>query len=144
MKFDFRFLSIGYCLAFIFFILFFLLSITECEAYWTHDASIVITHKWLISNCSYLFLPPVIILFINRLLKIKIPVKLFVAHFFISLTSISLLAIAIDKPCDYINGGHYKFIDSFMTLGHYLFKFMSYIIICFIIIISFISIVKQK
>lgn len=144
MKVDFRHLILAYSSAFTFCTFFFLAFTTECKAYWMHDASIEITHRWLIGHFSFIFLLPILILFAHKYLQIKTPIKLFVAHLFISLTSISLLAIAINKPCEYINGGHYMFIDSFLTLGFYLFKLISFILIIVIIVMTANAITRQK
>ena len=55
-------------------------------------------------------------------------------HFFVALTSISLLLFAINKPCENVNNGHYMFISSTMTIGYYLLKLISIVIIGIIII----------
>jgi hypothetical protein len=60
--------------------------------------------------------------------------KYFLIHFFISLTSISLLLFAINKPCNNVNNGHYMFINLTMTIGYFLFKLLSLVIISSIII----------
>jgi len=143
MKVDFRYLLFAYCLTFVFYIIFILTSISECVAYWMHDASINITHIWLIGYCCYLFLLPTIILLIFKFNQLEIPIKFFISHFFISLTSISLLAISINEPCEYINDGYYMFTNTTITLGYYLFKLLSFIII-FIIFKTLISSVRLK
>ena len=120
-----------------------LTSIKECEAYWMHDASITITKKKVLINTSYLFLLPVLIILVQTFLKINTQTKLFLTHFFIALTSISLLLLTIDKPCKNLNGGHYMFVSSTMILGYYLFKVTSFIIIG-IIIIQTIKLTKNK
>jgi len=58
MKIEFRHLVMAYGGAFSLFALFFLNFTTDCEAYWMHDASFVITHKSLITFCFELFLFP--------------------------------------------------------------------------------------
>ena len=126
------------------FILHFIKSKNDCVAYWMHDASIEITIEWLIFYCSYLFLLPTSILLILKFIQVKTPIKLFVAHFLFSLTSISLLTIAINKPCEQINGGHYMFINSTLTLGYYLSKLISFIMICSIAVTSFNSLKDRK
>lgn len=132
MKISFWHLVTAYLFAFAFFIVYSLTSTTECEAYWMHDASIVINPKRLAGYCTYLFILPTAILFLQKKFRHKTNTKLFAVHFFISLTSISLITVATNKPCEFINGGHYMFIDPFFTLGYYLFKLISFILICVI------------
>jgi|APTNR8051073442_1049403.scaffolds.fasta_scaffold01174_3 hypothetical protein len=143
MKIDFRYLSSAYCVTFVLFITYFLKSKNDCVAYWMHDASIEITTEWLIYYCFYLFLLPTFILLILKLIQVKVPIKLFIAHFLFSLASISLLTIAIDKPCEQINGGHYMFINSTLTLGYYSSKLISFIMISTIVVTTLISL-KSK
>jgi hypothetical protein len=144
MKIDFRHLTSAYCVTLVFFTTYFLVTNTDCEAYWMHDASIEITTKWLIYYCSYLFLLPTIILFLLKSFQISAPIKLFVAHLLFSLTSISLLTIAISKPCEQVNGGQYMFINSTLTLGYYAFKLLSFIMICIIAVTTFISLKNRN
>jgi hypothetical protein len=143
MKISFWYLIIAYCATFIFYTAIFLTSTTECEAYWIHDDSIHISSKWLVSNCFYLFLLPIHFLLIPKFFKIEIPMKILLAHFLVSWVSISLLALAINQPCQSNSGGHYMFIDTFMTLGYYLFKLISFVILCVIIVMTLMAIVKQ-
>ena len=143
MKVHFKHLLFAYCLTFVFYIIFILTSVSKCVAYWMHDASININPIWLIGYCCYLFLLPTIILLIFKFNQLEIPIKLFISHFLISLASISLLAISINEPCEYMNDGYYMFINTTITLGYYLFKLISFIIII-IIFISLISAVRLK
>ena len=143
MKLDFRHLLFAYCLTFVFYIIFIFTSISECIAYWMHDASIDITHTWLVLYCCYLFILPTIILLFFKLKKLETPIKLFISQFFISLLSISLLALSINEPCEYINNGYYMFTNTTITLGYYLFKLISFIIIV-IIFITLISALRLK
>ena len=111
-----------------------LTSIKECEAYWMHDASITISKQKLLGDTSFLFLVPLIIIIIQAFLKIKTQTNLFLTQFFIAVTSIIFFVFATNKPCDNINGGHYMFINSILTLGYYLFKLISIVIIGIMII----------
>ena len=134
MKISNRELLFIYTIAACFLTIYTLISIKQCEAYWMHDASINITKQKLLLDTLYLFVLPILTLFIQRLFKTKTQTKLFVIHFLIALTSILLLIFAINKPCDNINGGHYMFINSTMTLGYYLLKLICFIIIFIIIL----------
>mgnify|MGYP006902008992 CR=1 FL=1 len=98
-----------------------------------HDASINITKQKLLLDIVYFFVLPILTLFVQRLFKTKTQSLLFLTHFLIALTSILLLILAINKPCDNINGGHYMFINSTMTLGYYLLKLTCFIILFIII-----------
>jgi hypothetical protein len=145
LKTGFKNLVIAYCFTFVLFALLSLMMISACEIYWAHDFSIEITRTYLILYCSYLFLIPAIILTISKKSGIKISTKLFIIHFLVSLASISLLILAINKPCEDINNGRYMFIDAFgRILGYYLFKLSSFIILSIIIIKTIISLVKMK
>ena len=123
-----------YLTAVCFLTIYILTSIKECEAYWMHDTSMTITKFKLFSDTSYLFLPPIFIIIVQTLFKIATPTKVFLTHFFIALTSMLLLLFAINKPCENLNGGHYMFISTAMTIGYYLLKLVSLLIICIIII----------
>ena len=111
-----------------------LTSVKDCEAYWMHEASMIITKRKLLADTSYLFLLPSLIIIVQKIFKITTPEKLFLTHFFIALISILLLLFAINKPCDNVNAGHYMFINSTMTIGYYLLKLASLVIIGIIII----------
>ena len=111
-----------------------LTSIKECEAYWMHDASITITKEQIFINVFYLFLLPGLIIIVQTFLKINTQTGLFLTQLSIALTSISLLLLTIDKPCESINGGHYMFVSLTMILGYYLLKVVSFVIIGIIII----------
>jgi hypothetical protein len=119
-----------------------LTSLKECEAYWMHDASITITKWKLLTDTSFFFLLPVLIIFTQKHFKIKTPTKLFLTQFFIASTSILFLLLAINKPCKNKNDGHYMFISSTMTIGYYLLKFVSLFVIVIIIIQT--TILKNK
>src|SRR6478736_4981595 len=109
-------------------------SINDCVAYWMHDSSITITKHKLLTDISYLFLLPVLIIIVQTVFKIATSTKLFLTHFFVALTSILLLLFAINKPCENANGEHYMFISARMTIGYYLLKLISLIIVSIIII----------
>ena len=109
-------------------------SIKECEAYWMHDASIKISKQKLLGDTSFLFLLPLIIILIQPLFKIKAQTNLFLTQFFIAATSILFFIFATNKPCDSVNKGDYMIINSTLTLGYYLFKLISVVIIGIIII----------
>ena len=115
-----------------------LTSVKECEAYWTHDISIIITKQKILLDNLYLFMLPILTIIVQTVLKTKIQTRLFLTHFIIALTSVFLLTYAINKPCENINNGHFMFIDLTMTLSYYLLKLTSFIIL-FIIIIQTIS-----
>ena len=134
MKISNRELLFLYTIAICFSTIYTLTSIKECEAYWMHDASINITKQKLLLDTLYLFVLPTLTLFVQRLCKTKIQTKLFVTHFIIALTSILLLIFATNKPFENINGGHYMFINSTMTLSYYLLKLTCFIIIFIIIL----------
>ena len=133
MKISNRKLLFLYTIAICFSTIYTLTSIKECEAYWMHDASINITKQKLLLDTLYLFVLPTLTLFIQRLFKTKTQALLFLIHFLIALTSILFLIFAINKPCENINGGHYMFINSTMTLGYYLLKLTCFIILFIII-----------
>jgi hypothetical protein len=99
-----------------------------------HDTSIIITKWKLLANTSLFFLLPVLIILAQVHFKIKTPTKLFLTQFFIAFASILLLLFAINKPSENKNDGHYMFISSTMTIGFYLLKLVSLVIICVIII----------
>lgn len=116
-----------------------LLSIKECDAYWMHDAAIAITKQKMLTDTSYLFLLPILIIIVQMFFNIKTQVRLFLIHLFSALASILLLIFAINKPCENLNNDHYMFISATMVLGYYLFKFVSFIIIGIIIVHTILS-----
>ena len=112
-----------------FFTVFTFPSIKECEAYWMHDASIEVSKQKLLVDVSLLFLLPFLTIILQVIVKMEVPVRLFMKHFIIALTSFSAFVFAVSKPCESINGGHYMFINSTTTLIYYLLKIISLIII---------------
>ena len=134
MKINKRHLVIFYFIVVCLMTIYTLTSIKECEAYWTHDASITITKQKILLDTLYLFMLPILTIIVQTVLKIKTQTRLFLTHFLIALTSVLLLTYAINKPCENINNGHYMFINLIMTLGYYLFKLTSFIILFIIII----------
>ena len=123
-----NFLSFIFCLTFIIF------NISECQCYWMHDASIKVTYKWIITYISYLFIIPIILLIISKYLKIEIPKKAYLVHFIMAVISIFTLLTSINKPCEFINGGNYMFINFSLILVYYLFKLFTVISLIYIII----------
>lgn len=144
MKINLKKLLLAYIFTFLVCSTFFLVCISECEAYYMHDDSIEITHKWLLLNCSYLFLIPTILLILTSVLQIETLIRLFTIHFFISLSAILLLTITIYRPCESINGGHYMFINFLMTAGYYLLRLVSFMVLFYIIIRMVSSILTFK
>ncbi len=134
MKISNRLVFYFYLMTVCFLIIYTLTSIEKCEAYWMHDASILISKRNLFANTSYLFLLPMLIIIAQSPYKIPIPTKLFLIHYFIALTSILLLLFAINKPCENLNNGHYMFISSTKIIGYYFFKLVSSILIGVILI----------
>ena len=121
-----------------------LTSIENCEAFWMHDGSITISKEKVFLNILYLFLLPVLIILIQRVFKIKTQKRLFLTHFFVAVTSISLLLSITNQPCKYLNGGHYMFISFSMTLCYFFLKLVSFVIIGIIIIKTIRSKVFQR
>jgi hypothetical protein len=136
MKVELKQLILFYILAFAVFAVFIIKFTSDCEAYWMHDAAIQLTHRKLITVCAYLFLIPAAVLILTAILRAKFLRKFFIVHFIVSVLSFSLLSIAINQPCEFINGGNYMFIDSFLTIGYYLLKLSSYLILGIIIVIT--------
>jgi len=134
MKVSFVHLVVIYLLAFCFCTLYSLTSVNECEAYWMHDASIVISKKRIITDAVLLFLSPALIILARKLFQLKIQGGFFLMHFFIAATSISSFVFAIDKPCEKINNGNYMFISSPLIFGYYLLKLLSLVILCILLI----------
>lgn len=129
-------------LTYVFFIAYFLSTIIECEAYWMHDASIEISHKWLLIHCTYLFVLPVIILLFQY--KTKLSTVMFWVHYSFALISISLFAISIATSDKKIVNSHYIFINGLPILGYYLFKLLTLVSICFIIYKFILALINHK
>ena len=142
MKINIKHLSLFYIVSFCFYTLYTVLSIEECEAYWMHDASITISKNKIRTDIYYLFLLPIFVILVQKVFQIKIQIELFVTHFLAAFLSISLLMLAINQPCEHINNGHYMFIDTFMTIGYYLLKLSSFVLMGIIIIWAIILKIK--
>ena len=127
-------LAISYMVVICLLIVYTLTSIKECEAYWMHDVSILITKEKILYDIFYLFILPLLTIIIQIFKNLKTQTKLLKTQFILALISISLLLFAINKPCENINDGHYMFINSIMTLGYYLLYLSSFIIVLIIII----------
>lgn len=115
-------------LTFIFFSVYFYLNTKDCEAYFMHDASIDISAKSLIISCSFFFIGPTIIQLLQKFILKKENVKILIVLYILGLTSIGLLALSINKPCEFINGGHYMFANAGSIGLSYLFKLIFYIV----------------
>lgn len=129
-----RQLLLSYLIILFFFIIYILTAVKECEAYWIHDLSISITKLKLITDTSYLFMLPMLIILIQTFFRIKTQVILFFIHTLIAFTSFLLLLFAIDKPCENLNNEHYMFISSTMIIAYYFLKSVSFVIVGIIII----------
>ena len=134
MKISIRRLLYFYLATVCFLTIYILASIKECDAYWMHDRLITITKRKLFIDTSYLFLLPVVMILVQKIIKITTQANLFLTHYFITLTSILLLLFTINKPCENLNGGHYMFISTTMTIGYYWLKLVSFVIIGSILI----------
>jgi hypothetical protein len=134
MTFNNKTLLFFYAIAVCFFTVYTLTFIKECEAYWMHDASILITKQKLLTDTVYLFVLPLLTLFVQRLLKAKTQTILFLIHFFLALTSLFLLIRAVNKPCENVNSVHFVFISLPMALGYYLLKLICFVILFIILV----------
>ncbi len=109
-----------------------------------HDASINLSSSKLIINCSVLFLGAAAIQILYTILKLKEKQTVFLTNYLISLASVGLLALAINKPCDFINGGHYMFIDLLATVISYLLKIIAYITLVIMLYRTFVDFKTRK
>lgn len=134
MKINNRELLLFYIIAACFLAIYTLTSINECEAYWMHDAAIKINKQRFLTDTLNLFVLPSLIIFAQRFFKIKTRQKLFLTHFFTAFTSVLLLLVAINKPYENINGGHYMFVSATMTFGYFLLKSSCFIILFIILL----------
>ena len=132
-----KLLILSYCLTFVLVVTYYFTNCVECEAYWMHDASIIITNKWLLIHCTYLFLLPIIFVLFRH--KTKLSTRIFLTHFTVAIVSISL-----DKPIKVVDGVKYIFINGLAILGYYFLKLIAFIVICYIIFKSIYSLIKQR
>ncbi len=132
MKINFSNLAAAYSFTFCVFIFIFMSAIPECECIWMHDASIVISHGWVIIHCSYLFLLPIILLLVLKRNKTTTLYRPFILHYLTSVISMSSIAIAVNKPCQFINGGHYMFININTVLIYYISSVVIFFFVCYL------------
>ena len=107
-------------ISFLIFGIYAFLKVQNCECYWMHDASISITKSWIFGYLSFLFLLPILFVFICNVFKIREIGKELFLLYVTSLISISSLLLSINQPCKFINGGYFMFIDSSLILLYYL------------------------
>jgi len=137
-----KLLILSYCLTFVLVVTYYFTNCVECEAYWMHDASIIITNKWLLIHCTYLFLLPIIFVLFRH--KTKLSTRIFLTHFTVAIVSISLLVLSLDKPMKVVDGVKHIFINGLAILGYYFLKLIAFIVICYIIFQSIYSLIKQR
>ena len=113
-------------LTFLLFAFYFSKYTVECDAVFMHAGSINFSPRILIINSLTLFMAPAANQLFTEILKLKSHIKLYLLQYFSALISIGIFALAINQPCDSINGGHYMFIDIFVVIISYLLKYFSY------------------
>lgn len=134
MKISFTHLVVIYILSFCFYLIYATTAVIECSAYWMHDAAIKAGPERIIISSCCLFLPPIMLLLVQKKLHIKTPATYFLIQLVCALLSISLLAFVIDKPLNYNDGVHFVFISLKTAVVYYLLKLLSYIMIGIILI----------
>ena len=139
-----KYLLITNLLTFVFFSIYFYLNTTECEAYFMHDASINISSIALTITCIFLFIGPAITQFLQIFILKKPSESISLFQYFLGLTSIGLLTISINKPCEFINGGHYMFINFGTTGMSYLLRFICYLVFGLTFLRTLFSLIAQK
>ncbi len=139
-----RFLITAYGLSFTFFTLLFYYKIPDCTGYWMHDAYVDYTFEWLIIHNLYLFILPILTRFTQIHFKIQTSQIVFYLHLILAVVSLTSLAIAFNKTCEAINGGHYMFITSGTILMYYLTKFTAFLVLCYIIYKTAFEIFKKR
>ncbi len=131
-------------LTFLFFSVYFYLNTTDCEAYFMHDASIDISAKSLITTCSFFFIGPAIIQLLQKFILKKENVKILIVQYILGLTSIGLLALSINKPCEFINGGHYMFANAGSIGLSYLLRLIFYLVFGLTFIWTIINLIMPR
>ncbi len=139
IKYSNRNLIIVHTATFLVFSIYFLITVKDCTAYFMHDASMEVSIKNTILNTFLLFILPCAILAFREFMKIKDSLKLLVINYILSLTSISLISVAFNKPCEFINGGNYMFINFFTISFSYLLKFASHLLLLIILITTIVK-----
>jgi hypothetical protein len=139
-----KYLLIVNSLTFVFFSVYFYLNTTECEAYFMHDASINISPMALTTTCAFLFIGPAITQFIQIFILRKSGLTVSLFQYFLGLASIGLLTLSINKPCEFINGGHYMFINFGSTGMSYFLRFICYVIFGLTFLRTFLNLIARK
>jgi hypothetical protein len=130
-------------ITFLLFAIHYHLNTSDCEAYYMHDDSINLSSQSLIVNSAILFLGPALIQLVLAL-KAKNKKTFFLLQYILALISVGLLSLAINKPCELINGGHYMFVDFISILISFLLKIICYILLAILFVLTFLSIIKPS
>ena len=143
IKFSNRNLIIVHIATFLIFSIYFIITVKDCTAYFMHDASMEVSLKKSILNTFLLIILPCVILAFREFIRIKDSLKLLVFNYVLSLTSISLISVAFNKPCNFVNGGNYMFINFFTISFSYLLKFASHFLLLIILITTIVTYIKN-
>jgi len=109
-----------------------------------HDASINVSAAALITTCFYLFIGPALIQII-QIFILKKPIEpISIIQYVLGLISIALLTNLINKPCEFMNGGHYMFIEFGMTSLSLLLRFTCYLLLGLTFVRTIFNIIVQK
>ena len=139
-----QYLLIINLLTFVFFAVYFYLNTPECVAYFMHDASINVSASALITTCFYLFIGPALIQII-QIFILKKPIEpISIIQYVLGLISIALLTNLLNKPCEFMNGGHYMFIEFGMTSLSYLLRYICNLLLGLTILRTLLNIIARK
>lgn len=139
-----KFLLIINTLTFVFFSVYFYLNTSECVAFYMHDASINVSPSELITICFYLFIGPVLMQSIQIFILRKPIGPISIIQYVLGLLSIVLLTNSINKPCEFINGGHFMFVEFGTTILSYLLRYICYLLLGLTILRTLLNIIVRK
>lgn len=126
------------------FSVYFFLYTTECEVYFMRDSSVNISPKALTLTSAVLFLGLALIDLLQKFTSRPINPTVLLTQYFLSLVSMGLLTISINKPCEFINGGHYMMTDPFAVGVSFLLKLICYLLLGLTFIWTFINLIVSK
>lgn len=109
-----------------------------------HDASVDISAKSLIITCAWFFIGPAIVQLLQKFIERKVNMKILLMQYILGLTSMGLLAVSINKPCEFINGGHYMFTNAGSVGLSYLLKLIFYLVFGLTFIWTLINLILPK
>jgi|GEM_PF-2025119 len=120
-----------YLITFIFFSIYFLIFTEDCTLHYSRHGTIDISGWYFVLTCAIHYLTPLLIILVSGNLQIDSKNRLFTRQYRVITLSLILIAVATFGPCENFQHGFFNFI---FTLGSWVLRLVSYILMLDLII----------